>query len=117
MPPLYPSGIRYQVLSLGALVADTGANPVNTATVTSLPNQWGFSNIASNGVFRMNWSDLALFTINGNQLTVQWIGPNGGLLESAPTVFGPWTLVPNQTEFSTTMPMTVPAQFFRVRSN
>lgn len=171
LPPLNPTGIRYQVLSLGAVIADTGANPVNTASVTSLPNQWRFSNIASNGVFRMNWSDLALFTINGNnvvgdelriiplgnvqipnlttlavtsqgieslvlstesaptqwtmlplvitgnQLTVQWTGPSGGLLESAPTVFGPWTLVPNQTEFSTTMPMTAPAQFFRVRSN
>lgn len=170
-PLLNPTGVRYQILSAGLVVADTGVNPVNTANVTALPNQWQFSNVASNGVFRVSWADLALFTLNGGnvvgdelraiplgnvqipnlttlsvtsqgieslvlatesapehwtmlplqisggQLTVQWIGPSGGVLESAPTVFGPWAIVPNQTEFSTLIQMTAPAQFFRVKGN
>ena len=176
LPPLNTTGVRYQVLNAGSVVADTGNNPVTDADVTGLPTHWRFSNVASNGVFRLNWTDAALFTINGNsvigdelrvipvggspipnlttfsvsateiealvfwlettpqswtmlplqvtptQLVVQWTGPSGGVLESAPSVMGPWTTITNQGDFSATLPSprlpSAPAaQFFRVRSN
>jgi len=48
-------------------------------------------------------------------------GPLGGILESAPSVLGPWTTVPGQIENSAILgsPLTngQPAQFFRVRSD
>jgi hypothetical protein len=59
---------------------------------------------------------------DADDLHIQWSGPLNGAVESAPTVTGPWTLVPNQNAYSATMPSpestnAAPAQFFRVRSN
>jgi hypothetical protein len=59
--------------------------------------------------------------ITPSQMTIQWSGPAGGTLESAPSVLGPWTPVPGQGTNSAVLasPMTngVPVQFFRVRTN
>jgi hypothetical protein len=55
------------------------------------------------------------------QMILQWTGPPGGILESAPTLFGPWLTVPGQSNNSANLgsPLTngMPVQFFRVRSN
>jgi hypothetical protein len=54
-------------------------------------------------------------------MTIQWSGPDGGILNSAPTVLGPWTPVPSQSGNSAVLPSPltngVPRQFFRVHSN
>jgi hypothetical protein len=59
--------------------------------------------------------------ITPSQMTIQWSGPAGGTLESAPSVLGPWTPVPGQGSNSAVLgsPLTngVPMQFFRVRTN
>ena len=59
--------------------------------------------------------------ITPSQMTIQWSGPAGGTLESAPSVLGPWTPVQGQGSNSAVLgsPVTngVPTQFFRVRSN
>jgi hypothetical protein len=59
--------------------------------------------------------------ITPSQMTIQWSGPAGGTLESAPSLQGPWNPVPAQGSNSAVLgsPMTngVPTQFFRVRSN
>ena len=59
--------------------------------------------------------------ITPSQMTIQWSGPAGGILESSPTVLGPWSPVPGQSGNSAVLPspMTngVPSQFFRVQSN
>jgi hypothetical protein len=59
--------------------------------------------------------------IGPTQMTLQWTGPAGGVLESASTLFGPWITVPGQGNNSAILgsPLTngMPVQFFRVRSN
>ena len=60
-------------------------------------------------------------TITPSQMTIQWSGPPGGTLESAPSVLGPWKPVPGQGSNSAVLgsPLTngVPVQYFRVNSN
>jgi len=55
------------------------------------------------------------------QVTLQWSGPAGGLLEASRDVSGPWTTVPGQSNKTAIIDFAVtnrlPAQFFRVRAN
>jgi hypothetical protein len=59
--------------------------------------------------------------IGPTQMTIQWAGPAGGILKSAPTLLGPWTPVPDQSGNSALLPSPhtngVPGQYFRVQSN
>jgi hypothetical protein len=59
--------------------------------------------------------------IGPDQMTIQWSGPEGGTLESAASLVGPWTTVSSQTNHSASLPSPltngIPMQFFRVRSN
>jgi hypothetical protein len=68
-----------------------------------------------------DWTVLPL-DWDADDLHIQWTGPRGGAVESAPTLNGPWSFVPNQNAYSATMPSpestnAAPAQFFRMKSN
>jgi hypothetical protein len=47
-------------------------------------------------------------------VTVRW-GGIGGVLEAAPTVLGPWTMVPGPNAGEVTLPVADAARFFRVK--
>ena len=59
--------------------------------------------------------------IGPSQMTLQWAGPAGGILKSAPTLLGPWTPVSGQSGNSAVVPSPVTSgtarQFFRVQGN
>ncbi len=98
-----PAALPVSVRFLG--IGSSGQDGVSIAGKTPPPN-WT--------VMPLEW--------DADDLHIQWAGPRGGALESAPTVTGPWIIVPNQSAYSATMPSpestnAAPAQFFRMRSN
>lgn len=69
----------------------------------------------------INWWLLPLIA-DPDQLLIQWTGPANGVVESASSAKGPWSLVPDQNSYSATLPPaqgtnSPPVQLFRVRSN
>ena len=98
-PAALPTSVRF--IGIGS----SGQDGVSIAGKTPAPD-WT--------VMPLEW--------NADDLDIQWTGPRGGALESAPALNGPWAIVPNQNAYSATMPSpestnAAPAQFFRVRSN
>ena len=98
-----PAALPVSVRFLG--IGSSGQDGVSIAGKTPPPN-WT--------VMPLEW--------DADDLHIQWTGPRGGAVESASTLNGPWTTVPNQNAYSATMPSpestnAAPSQFFRVRSN
>jgi len=66
------------------------------------------------------WRMLPL-QVEAGTLNVQWTGPAGAALESAPTLNGTWTAVPNQNALSAKLPApggtNAPAMLFRMHAN
>lgn len=89
LPVTAITGQHVQATALGALVF--------AGTETGAPTYW-----------------LEAPEISPDGVTVRW-GGIGGVLERAPTVNGPWTLVPGPNAGEVTLPLEGAARFLRVR--
>ncbi len=129
-----PQGIQWVEFWQGTNLLGAVFSPPYSMTVSNLTTgTWSFSANAVNPANSRGWSkparvvvtgapaQLTLVPAPGGQMTVAWPLPlMGALLETAPSVTGPWSLVAsppvdlNRAQHAVTVPAQGPA-FFRLR--